>query len=82
MLRSRCVITYVLLFSVVITFISYLFQEKKGRSSAPLWFITDNELDSLSAWVHTLFRVFFIPFVVTLNYTITDWALEARDNVS
>jgi hypothetical protein len=33
----------------VLILLCYQFQEKKGRGSPPLWYITANELDSLSS---------------------------------
>jgi hypothetical protein len=38
-----------LLQAYVLILLCYQFQEKKGRGSLPLWYITANELDSLSS---------------------------------
>jgi hypothetical protein len=38
-----------LLQAYVLILLCYQFQEKKGRGSPPLWYITANELDSLSS---------------------------------
>ncbi|KAF3440021.1 hypothetical protein FNV43_RR18299 [Rhamnella rubrinervis] len=49
-------------------------KEKKGRSSAPLWFITDNELDSLSAYMKGRLTV------DKVNAAVNDMATYAEAN--